>query len=157
MQDLEKQIWSPQSVFVSYYCFCRPEDFRVKIPSLVCFTRQGYNYLSIKDKTCGLAYDPDTNIFYVLFTDTINRINGTEISIDDAKKIIKEIKIKLDNDDLGKSFYQLLRGGIDGTRLDFNRNFKNDKNSYVVVTELPYESGDDNFRPDIVVLINGMP
>ena len=113
--------------------------------------------MSIKDKTCGLAYDPDTNIFYVLFTDTINRINGTEISIDDAKKIIKEIKIKLDNDDLGKSFYQLLRGGIDGTRLDFNRNFKNDKNSYVVVTELPYESGDDNFRPDIVVLINGMP
>lgn len=27
----------------------------------------------------------------------------------------------------------------------------------MVVTELPYESGDDNFRPDIVVLINGMP
>lgn len=27
----------------------------------------------------------------------------------------------------------------------------------MVVTELPYENGDDNFRPDIVVLINGMP
>lgn len=24
-----------------------------------------------------------------------------------------------------------------------------------VVTELPYENGDDNFRPDITILING--
>jgi len=135
----------------------RPEDSRVKIPALVHFAMLGYKYMSIKDKTCGLDYAPDTNIFYALFTDPINRINGTEISTEDAKKIIEEIKIKLDNDDLGKSFYQLLKDGINGLQLiDFNRNSKNDKNSYVVVTELPYENGDDNFRPDIVVLINGM-
>ena len=67
----------------------RPEDSRVKIPALVHFTRLGYKYMSIKDKTRGLDYDPDTNIFYALFTDAINRINGTEISIDDAKKIIE--------------------------------------------------------------------
>lgn len=136
----------------------RPEDSRVKIPALVHFTRLGYKYMSIKDKTRGLDYDPDTNIFYALFIDAINRINGVAISIDDAKKIIEEIKIKLDNDDLGKSFYQLLKEGINGLQLiDFNRKNNSDKNSYVVVTELPYESGDDNFRPDIVVLINGMP
>lgn len=59
---------------------------------------------------------------------------------------------------MGKSFYQLLKDGINGLQLvDFNRNSKSDKNSYVVITELPYESGDDNFRPDIVVLLNGMP
>lgn len=136
----------------------RPEDSRVKIPALVHFTRLGYKYMSIKDKTRGLDYDPDTNIFYALFTDAINRINDTQISMEDAKKIIEEIKIKLDNDDLGKSFYQLLKDGINGLQLiDFNRNSEKDKNSYVVVTELPYENGDDNFRPDIVVLINGMP
>ncbi|MCH5280924.1 MAG: type I restriction endonuclease subunit R [Lachnospiraceae bacterium] len=136
----------------------RPEDSRVKIPALVHFTRLGYEYMSIKDKTRGVDYDPDTNIFYVLFTDAINRINGIEISIEDAKKIIEEIKIKLDNDDLGKSFYQLLKDGINGLQLiDYNRSLNCDKNSYVVVSELPYESGDDNFRPDIVALINGMP
>lgn len=136
----------------------RPEDARVKIPALVHFTRLGYKYMSIKDKTRGLDYDPETNIFYALFTEAINRINGMEIDVDYAKKIIEEIKIKLDNDDLGKSFYQLLRDGINGIQLiDFNINSRNDKNSYVVVTELPYESGDDNFRPDIIILINGMP
>ena len=88
--------------------------------------------MSIKDKTRGVDYDPDTNIFYALFTEAINRINGTEISIEDAKKIIEELKIKLDNDDLGKSFYQLLKDGINGLRLiDYNRNSKNDKNSYI--------------------------
>lgn len=106
----------------------RPEDSRVKIPALVHFTRLGYTYMSIKDKTRGLDYDPDTNIFYALFTDAINRINGTDITIDDAKKIIEEIKIKLDNDDLGKSFYQLLKDGINGLQLiDFNRSAQNDK------------------------------
>ena len=51
----------------------RPEDSRVKIPALVHFTRLGYTYMSLKDKTRGLDYDPDTNIFYALFVDAINR------------------------------------------------------------------------------------
>lgn len=40
----------------------RPEDSRVKIPALVHFTRLGYTYMSIKNKKCGVDYDPDTNI-----------------------------------------------------------------------------------------------
>ncbi len=136
----------------------RPEDSRVKIPALVHFTRLGYTYMSLKDKTRGVDYDPDTNIFYTLFVDAINRINGTELGIEDAKRIIEELKIKLDNDDLGKSFFKILQDGYDDLQLiDYNRTSESDRNSYVVVTELPYENGDDNFRPDIVVLINGMP
>ena len=133
----------------------RPEDSRVKIPALVHFTRLGYRYMSIKDKVRGVEYDPDTNIFYAEFLDAINRINDTDLSMDDAKKIIGELKIKLDNEDLGMAFFDLLKKGYDDIRLiDFS---KDDKNSYVVVTELPYENGDDNFRPDITILINGMP
>lgn len=133
----------------------RPEDSRVKIPALVHFTRLGYRYMSIKDKVRGVEYDPDTNIFYAEFLDAINRINDTDLSMDDAKKIIGELKIKLDNEDLGMAFFNLLKKGYDDIRLiDFS---KDDKNSYVVVTELPYENGDDNFRPDITILINGMP
>lgn len=136
----------------------RPEDSRVKIPALVHFTRLGYTYMSIKNKVRGVDYDPDTNIFYALFADSLNRINGTNLSENDAKKIIEELKIKLDNNDLGKSFFEILKDGYNGLQfIDYNRSLESDKNSYVVVTELSYESGDDNFRPDITVLLNGMP
>ena len=87
----------------------------------------------------------------------VNRINQTELTLEDAKKIIGELKIKLDNDDLGKSFFKILQSGIDGIKLIDFSDITGTKNVYTVVTELPYENGDDNFRPDIVVLINGMP
>lgn len=133
----------------------RPEDSRVKIPALVHFTRLGYSYVSIKDKKRNVDYDGDTNIFYTFFLSAINRINHTDLSMDDAKKIIEEIKIKLDNEDLGKAFFDMLQSDINGIKLvDF---IDIDANEFHVVTELPYENGDDNFRPDIIVLINGMP
>ena len=135
----------------------RPEDSRVKIPALVHFTRLGYTYMSIKDKECNVDYDGDTNIFYSQFLSAVNRINQTELTLEDAKKIIGELKIKLDNDDLGKSFFKILQSGIDGIKLIDFSDITGTKNDYTVVTELPYENGDDNFRPDIVVLINGIP
>lgn len=135
----------------------RPEDSRVKIPALVHFTRLGYTYMSIKDKERNVDYDGDTNIFYSQFLSVVNRINQTELTLEDAKKIIGELKIKLDNDDLGKSFFKILQSGIDGIKLIDFSDITGTKNDYTVVTELPYENGDDNFRPDIVVLINGMP
>ena len=135
----------------------RPEDSRVKIPALVHFTRLGYTYMSIKDKERNVDYDGDTNIFYSQFLSAVNRINQTELTLEDAKKIIGELKIKLDNDDLGKSFFKILQSSIDGIKLIDFSDITGTKNDYTVVTELPYENGDDNFRPDIVVLINGMP
>ena len=135
----------------------RPEDSRVKIPALVHFTRIGYTYMSIKDKERNVDYDGDTNIFYSQFLSAVNRINQTELTLEDAKKIIGELKIKLDNDDLGKSFFKILQSGIDGIKLIDFSDITGTKNDYTVVTELPYENGDDNFRPDIVVLINGIP
>lgn len=135
----------------------RPEDSRVKIPALVHFTRLGYTYMSIKDKERNVDYDGDTNIFYGKFLSAINRINQADFTLDDAKKIIDEIKIKLDNEDLGKSFFNILQSGINDIKLiDFDDE-SGLQNDYTVVTELPYENGDDNFRPDITVLINGMP
>lgn len=60
----------------------------------------------------------------------------------------------LDNEDLGKAFYDKLTERS-GTRLIDFENF--DNNSFHVVTELPCRNGDDEFRPDITLLINGMP
>lgn len=133
----------------------RPEDSRVKIPALVHFTRLGYTYFSINGKVRGIDYHKDTNIFYDIFCHAINRINDTELSIEDCKKIINKLSEKLENQDLGKPFYECLLKGIDEIKIIDFENF--DNNNFSVITELPYENEDNNFRPDIVVLINGMP
>ena len=73
--------------------------------------------MSIKDKERNVDYDGDTNIFYSQFLSAINRINHKNFILADAKKIIGELKIKLGNDDLGKSFFQILQSGIDGIKL----------------------------------------
>jgi len=62
--------------------------------------------------------------------------------------------LALDNDDLGQAFYNMLTS-TSGTRLIDFRDF--DNNFFHVVTELTYKNGDEEFRPDITLLINGMP
>lgn len=131
------------------------EDSRVKIPALVHFTRIGYDYISLKDYKGKI--DEDTNIFVNTFREAINQINGTALSSSDVSKIIEEIKILLSADDLGRVFYSILLSGYKGLKLvDFET--KNGiGNTYQIVTELTYKNGSDEFRPDITVLINGMP
>lgn len=130
------------------------EDSRVKIPALVHFTRVGYEYVSLKNYKGKI--DKDTNIFVDVFRDAINRINNSSLSVSEVDKIIDEIKITLSGDDLGKAFYNLLLSGYKGLKLvDFTAN--GTANTYQVVTELIYKNGNDEFRPDIIVLINGLP
>jgi type I restriction enzyme R subunit len=131
------------------------EDSRVKIPALVHFTRLNYEYVSLKDYSG--AIDEDTNIFVDTFRDAINQINRTNLSMDDVQKIIAEIKMVLSADDLGRAFYKLLLSGYNGLKfIDFSMANGFD-NTFQVVTELTYRNGNDEFRPDIIVLINGMP
>lgn len=59
----------------------------------------------------------------------------------------------MDNEDLGKEFYAMLLSN-DIKLIDFE-NFQN--NSFHVVTELTCKNGDDEFRPDITLLVNGIP
>ena len=125
------------------------EDSRVKIPCILHLVRLGYQYLSLKNA----VWDEESNIFPEIFRESLARINPG-IESDDIERFLKEIELSLANEDLGKAFYEKL---VDrsGTRLiDFN-DFS--KNSFHVVTELPYKNGDDEFRPDITLLINGLP
>jgi type I restriction enzyme R subunit len=128
------------------------ENTRVKIPALVHATRLGYNYISLKNNENFI--DKETNIFKNIFFESLKRINDN-ITDNDLERLLNEISIQLDNEDLGKKFYNTLTNGFNGIKLiDFD-NVKN--NTFNVVTELPYENGEDNFRPDIVMLVNGMP
>ena len=139
------------------------ENTRVKMPAIVQFTRIGYEYLSIKPKfieNCWVyphEIDPDTNIFKDIFKTCINRINNTNFNDDEINKLIDEIKLQLSNDDLGKKFYDSLLNGINGIKLiEFNSE-KIDNNGFNVVTELTFKNGEDEFRPDVIPLLNGMP
>ncbi len=129
------------------------ENSRVKIPALVHLTRLGYQYLSLKNYSGRIC--PETNIFIDLLKDGINRVNQCSIPEQSLDRLIDELAIKLSNDDLGRAFYKILLDGIDGLRLiDLD---DPSRNTYHVVTELTYRNGDDEFRPDITLLINGIP
>ena len=129
------------------------ENSRVKIPALVHLTRLGYKYLSLKEYKDDPH--PETNIFRSVFHKSIERINGKKLSDHDVDALLTELTVKLSNDDLGRAFYNILLNGINGYRLvDFE---DPSRNSFHVVTELTYRNGDDEFRPDIILLVNGMP
>src|SRR5690554_4341202 len=125
------------------------EDSRVKLPAILHLTQLGYKYLSLKDA----SWDTDTNIFRDIFNKSIGSINPG-IAKDDINRLYQDISLALENEDLGKAFFEMLikRSGV--KLIDFE-NF--DNNSFHVVTELPYKNGEDVFRPDIITLINGMP
>lgn len=125
------------------------EDSRVKIPCILHLVRLGYSYLSLR----GASWDEQTNIFPSLFCTSLARINPG-VEADDIDRLLTEVKLLLDNEDLGQAFYDRLVERS-GTRLIDFENF--DNNSFHVVTELPCRNGDDEFRPDITLLINGMP
>ena len=125
------------------------EDTRVKIPAILHLVRLGYQYLSLKDQ----LWDLDTNIFPGIFRQAISKINPGMADAD-VDRLLADVKLTLDNDDLGQAFYNKL-AERSGTKLIDFENFNN--NSFHVVTELTYKNGDDEFRPDITLLINGMP
>jgi len=125
------------------------EDSRVKIPSILHLCRLGYKYLQLKDAD----WDPNTNIFTKIFIESIININD-DFEEEDAKRLYKEISLLLENEDLGKAFYEKLISNSGAKLVDFDI-FEN--NSFHVATELPYKNGEDEFRPDIILLINGIP
>lgn len=125
------------------------EDSRVKIPSLLHLTRLGYTYISLKNA----IWDEGINIFTDVFLDSISIINPN-IDRSDAKRILDEVSLLLDNEDLGKAFYERITEKSGIRLIDFEK-FEN--NTFNVVTELPCKKDDEEFRPDITLLINGMP
>ena len=129
------------------------ENSRVKIPAIAHLTRLGYIYRPLKQYKGEIC--PDTNIFRGLLHSAVNQLNGRKLSVSEVDHLIEELTIKLANDDLGRAFYKILLDGIDGLRIiDLD---DTSRNTYHVVTELPYRNGDDEFRPDITLLINGLP
>ena len=125
------------------------EDSRVKIPAILHLVRLGYTYVLRREQN----RLEETNIFPAIFTTSIQRINP-KVSVENIERYLEELTLKLDFDDLGKEFYKSLTATSGIKLIDFE-NF--DNNSFHVTTELTAKNGEEEFRPDITVLINGMP
>ena len=125
------------------------EDARVKIPALLHLVRLGYTYISRKEQ----IRQEETNIFPAIFKESICKINPN-VDATDVSRLLDELTLKLDFDDLGRDFYKSLTATSGIKLIDFE-NFNN--NTFHVTTELTCRNGEDEFRPDITILINGMP
>jgi type I restriction enzyme, R subunit len=129
------------------------EDTRVKLPALLHFKRIGYNYQTKKVKEGEI--DKRNNIFISIFKSSIERINDKEFSDSKIEELLKEIYSLTNNSvDKGESFFDRLIMGNSIKLIDLEHPENND---YRVVSELPFYGDRINFRPDITVLVNGIP
>lgn len=125
------------------------ENSRVKLPTILHLCKLGYTYLPLSK----VKWDESTNIFTDVFKTEIQRLNP-DLSNSEIQALLDQINLVLDYEDLGKAFYELITSASGPKLIDFD-NFANNK--LHVVTELPCKNGDEEFRPDITLLVNGMP
>lgn len=131
------------------------EDTRVKIPATLQFLRIGYDYQSLKDANV----DFNTKIIVNRFIPSLEKINNRKFSDIEIQNLLMDIHTLIRNNDLGRSFYKRLISTTEEIKLlDFD-NINN--NDFAIIDELPFTINKDSeagsFRPDINILINGMP
>ena len=129
------------------------EATRVQMPAMVHLTRLGYGYIGkINEDMAGSVYDPDTNILIDVFKQQFERLNPSAQG--EFAQVLRSIRQELTNDDLGKSFYKRLTTVSPVRLIDFD-NPQN--NSFHFTAELTCKNGQDEFRPDITLFVNGLP
>ena len=129
------------------------EATRVQMPAMVHLTRLGYKYFGkIHEATKGTVYDDDTNILLEVFKKKFGELNpGHE---GEYLQVLRDIRKELNDDDLGRGFYQRLRS-VSLVRLVDFENPKN--NDFHFTAEFTCKNGQDEFRPDITLFVNGLP
>lgn len=129
------------------------EATRVQMPALVHLTRLGYEYYGkINEDMADVVYEPSTNILIDVFKHQFEILNPDEAG--NFEEILRQIRQELDNDDLGMSFYKRLIRVSPVRLIDFD-NPQN--NVYHCTAEFTCKNGQDEFRPDITLFVNGLP
>lgn len=129
------------------------EATRVQMPAMVHLTRLGYSYFGkINEDMAGSVYDPDTNILTDVFKLQFERLNPSAKG--EFAQTLRAIRQELTNEDLGKSFYKRLTNVSPVRLIDFE-NPRN--NSFHFTAEFTCKNGQDEFRPDITLFVNGLP
>lgn len=129
------------------------EATRVQMPAMMHLTRLGYSYFGkINEDMAGNVYDPDTNILIDVFKQQFEFLNPSAKG--EFGQTFRAIRQELANDDLGKSFYKRLTTASPVRLIDFE-NTQN--NSFHFTAEFTCKNGQDEFRPDITLFVNGLP
>lgn len=129
------------------------EATRVQMPAMMHLTRLGYSYFGkINEDMAGNVYDPDTNILIDVFKQQFEFLNPSAKG--EFGQTFRAIRQELANDDLGKSFYKRLTTASPVRLIDFE-NPQN--NSFHFTAEFTCKNGQDEFRPDITLFVNGLP
>jgi len=125
---------------------------RVQIPATLHLMRLGYTYLPRNGKEIA-ERDPDTNILVSVFKEQFLKFNNY-LTEEDFERELANIKLELDQNDLGRSFFRRLQDQEDSVYIDWE---KPEANTFHLALEVICKNGQDEFRPDIVVFINGLP
>lgn len=125
---------------------------RVQIPAALHLMRLGCTYLPRNSKKM-IERDPDTNILVSVFKEQFLKFNNY-LTEEDFERELANIKLELDQNDLGRSFFRRLQGQEDTVYIDWENP---EANTFHVALEVTCKNGQDEFRPDIVVFINGLP
>ena len=138
------------------FLMAKKKDFseltRVQIPAALHLMRLGYTYLPRNGKEI-VERDPDTNILVSVFKEQFLKFNNY-LTEEDFERELANIKLELDQNDLGRSFFRRLQGQEDSVYIDW----ENPKaNTFHLALEVTCKNSQDEFRPDIVVFINGLP
>jgi type I restriction enzyme R subunit len=129
------------------------EATRVQMPAMIHLTRIGYTYFGkLSEDKNGIVYDGDTNILLSVFEQQFKKLNpGHE---GEFIQVLKDIRKELNDDDLGRGFYNRLKAVSPVKLIDFD-NIKN--NTFHFTAEFTCKNGQDEFRPDITLFVNGLP
>jgi hypothetical protein len=134
----------------------RRKDFseltRVQIPAALHLMRMGYTYLPRNGKEIE-ERDPDTNILVSVFKEQFLTFNNY-LTDEDFERELANIKLELDQNDLGRSFFKRIQGQEGAVYIDWENP---EANTFHLALEVTCQNGQDEFRPDIVVFINGLP
>ncbi len=129
------------------------EATRVQIPAMVHLTRLGYIYFGkIQEEQKGTVYDGDTNILLTVFEQQFKKLNPDHEK--EFSQVLKDIKKELNDDDLGRGFYNRLISVSPIKLIDFD-NPQN--NIFHFTAEFTCKNNQDEFRPDITLFVNGLP
>lgn len=129
------------------------EATRVQMPAMVHLTRIGYTYFGkLSEDMKGTAYDGDTNILLPVFEKQFKKLNPSRKG--EFLQVLKDIRKELNDDDLGRGFYNRLKTVSPVKLIDFD-NIEN--NAFHFTAEFTCKNGQDEFRPDITLFVNGLP
>ena len=144
------------------------EATRVQLTAIQHLVRIGYTYLGkisesgavpvsatskgAPGETSAIPYDPETNILVDIFVEQFKKLNpAATVS---AQSVLSDIQKELDDDDLGQQFYKRLTSYSPLRLIDFEHP---ENNTYHCTAEFTCKNGDESFRPDITLFINGLP